>query len=383
MGLFLHVVLFPDGEEQKCQSAVKLCAANPYVSVRAEECRWHIYDRGPAVQLNNDCCGYDVLAKNLSLLMPSPVMVLYIYDGDFWGYYLWQNGAETDQFASLADYFEEGQPPQKPGNVQKVAQCFGVPPENIAQYLTPWDEDSVNDSWQMADFMEALGFDYNLLCPPEEETGQPDAPAPKEVSAHPEGPLQQEDIWTNNPLPVDSPILPTALTHRKYALKRANELKEDYPEIIQLIQNKSYQNALPLLIEAIRAEPNRAVLYLLRAFCWKQTEGLVYGMSRGPDMDRDMTKVLELEPDNIMALRARCPTAGTRARCQRHIQDLTRLMELDPENIDLYQVSRAYRWHWSGDDTAARKDLEDVLRRGELWTVDLTYLSKELGMPGF
>lgn len=55
-------------------------------------------------------------------------------------------------------------------------------------------------------------------------------------------------------------------------------------------------------------------------------------------------------------------------------------MELDPENRDYHQVSRAYRYHWVGEDDLARADLREVLDRGKIWTVDLTYLCRELGI---
>ena len=100
-------------------------------------------------------------------------------------------------------------------------------------------------------------------------------------------------------------------------------------------------------------------------------------------MDRDLSKLLELEPDNVLALRGRCPTAATTARYKRHIEDLTRLIELDPEHRDLYLLDRAYRYHWTGEDAAACADLTEILRHGELWTVDLVYLCREFGLPGF
>lgn len=110
------------------------------------------------------------------------------------------------------------------------------------------------------------------------------------------------------------------------------------------------------------------------------------GLSRKPDMDRDMTHLLELEPDNVMALRARCPTAGTTSRYRRHIQDLTRLMELDPENTGAYLVNRAYRLHWTGDEEGARRDLRAAAARpdGEALqdSVDFRYLWKDLFPDG-
>jgi len=103
-------------------------------------------------------------------------------------------------------------------------------------------------------------------------------------------------------------------------------------------------------------------------------------MSRKPDMDRDLTKALEQEPDNVMILRARCPTTATTTRYKRHIEDLTRLMDLDPDHWDTYLTSRAYRFHWVGDDDSARADLAELVRRKAKLTVDLNYLLKEFGM---
>lgn len=387
MGVFLHTVLFPGGDELKCRVALQRAADDRELSVRLGGCRWHLYGKGPAVLMNDGCCGYEALAEKLSAGLSGPVMVLYIYDDDYWGYFLWQNRAELDRFASLPGYFEPGSPPDRPGNAALVAQLFGVEEGAAAPYLLPWDEERmgsyaregdqavIGDSWQMADFMGALGFDYDLLCPP----------APEEVhdsqQAAPMTPAElNQEVTKGHCLPVDTPTLPDALNDRTYALKRAEEVRELAPEAVELVENMQYQSAVSLLTQAIQAHPARAPLYLLRAFCWSQTEGLMTGLSRKPDMDRDLGKALELEPDNVMALRARCPTAGTTTRYRRHIAELTRLMELDPENRDYHQVSRAYRYHWVGEDGLARADLREVLDRGKIWTVDLTYLCRELGL---
>lgn len=186
MGIFLHTVLFPGGEESKCREAVRRCAGDSQLSIQLEECRWNMFGKNPAVLLNDFCCGYEALAEQLSAALDCPVMVLYIYDDDYWGYFLWQNGAELDRFASLADYFGKNEPPYKLGDAEIVGRCFGVPPEKLDCYLIPWEEieigryaypsdkATIGDGWQMADFMLALGFDFDQFCPPEEE---PSAPA--------------------------------------------------------------------------------------------------------------------------------------------------------------------------------------------------------------
>lgn len=392
MGLFLHVVLFPGGDEAACRAALEREARDPKLSLRPEDCRWQTYEKGPDVELNDGANGYEAVGRLSGAPdgsgLEGPVLLAYIYDDDFWGYELWQKGRELDQFASLPDYFDQGSPPDKPGDADLVARCFGVEPERIRRYLLPWDKEpagcayegdefTAGDSWQMADFLNALGFDYDRLCPPEPAPEkEPNQPAPTKP-----GPLEVLSLaWSQMRRAADAPVLPSALTDRPYALERAEGLgKTDF---LRLLENGKYQDLAAGLTEAIQTAPEEPALYLLRAFCWKALEGRS-ARSRTPDMLRDLSRALEFEPGNVMALRGRTSLTTTSRRYPQQIEDLTRLMELDPENRDLYQVSRAYFHHWLKDDTAARSDLREVLERGELWTVDLVHLCRELGLPGF
>ncbi len=401
MGVFLETVLFPGGEEEACKAAVRQCSDAGAFSIEEKECRWHVFEKGPGVLLNDGCCGYEDMGENLSRQVGCPVMAMYIYDGDLWGYSLWQNGGEIDRFSSLGDYFGEDEPPKKPGNAKAVGRCFGVEAEAVKEYLIPWDEEimdgetecyaydgdeaAIGDCWQITDFMKALGFDYDYLCP-KDDAGQRiwDSGDEGEGSEVLAGDVKEpsDGGWESPSGQVfdsrEETVLPNALTDRAYVLLRAGEIGERYGEIAGMIERKQYENAVSLITDAVWTAQDNPVLYLLRAFCWNQMEGIKMGLSRRPDMDRDLTKVLELEPDNIMALRARCPVTATVSRYKRHIQDLTRLMELDGENRDSYQVDRAYRFHWVGDDESARRDLEEVLGRGEFRSADLRYLCEEL-----
>jgi len=384
MGLFLQTILFPGGEESDCRAAVQQASRDPELIIQPDACHWHFYERGSAVLMNDDCCGYENLAEQLSGSLSCPVMVLFTYDGDYWGYFLWRGGAELDQFHSLPGYFSPEKPSRRRGNAALIARLFNVEEEAIENYLLPWEEDkmgsfsydgdtfAIGDCWQMADFMTALGFDYDLLDPrPEAET--PLTP-----------PSRSFDGYIPFTSPREPEELPNALTDRAYVMHRAEEVLDVAGETVRFLQNieltAQYRDAAERFTADIQAQPNRAALYILRAFCWNQVERTSFGKSRKPDMDRDMTKVLELEPDNVMALRARCPTTGTTTRYKRHIQDLTRLMELDPDNWDTYLTSRAYRFHWVGDDASARTDLEELLGRKAALTVDLRYLLVEFGL---
>ncbi len=385
MGIFLHTVLFPGGREEECREALARCGADPQLGLRPADCRWRQCARGPAVLLNDGFAGAELLAARLSFRLEYPLMVLFLYDGDFWGYCLWQKGAELDRFSSLPDYFGPGSPPAEPGDARAVGRVFSKTPALLQNYLEPWDEQNAGrrayagdgaaagDCWQMADFMGALGFDYNLFAiePSEKASLSGDEPPRLEY---------QKEAWLRRgpAAPEDTPELPNVLNDRDYALKRAKQLGQAGEAILALLKAREYQRGVDWLTKAVQDRPEEPGFYLLRAFCWSQMEGKGQGRSRKPDMDRDLTKALETEPDNVRILRARCPTVATSARYQRHIQDLTRLIALDPENQDIYLVARAYRLHWSGNDNGARQDLELVLRHGQLWTVDLTYLCNEL-----
>ena len=243
MGLFLYVYLFPGGREETCRAALGRKAENPDHQIWPDKCQWHMYPKGPAVQLNDGAVVLDY-AEPLSRVVNCPVLLAYIYDDDYWGYELWQKGKELDQFASLPNYFDEGSPPDKPGDAELVARVFGVEPERIGRYLTPWpeeaaeecayegDEFTVGDSWQMADFLDALGFNYDKLCPPEPAPEkEPNRPSP----ARP-GPMEVLSLaWSQMRRAADTPVLPSALTDRPYALKRAEGLGR--ADLLRLLGN--------------------------------------------------------------------------------------------------------------------------------------------------
>lgn len=241
MGLFLYVLLFPGGKEETCRAALERKIENSDHNIRPEQCQWHMYPKGPAVQLNDGAVGLDY-AEPLSRVLSRPVLLTYIYDDDFWGYELWQKGKELDRFASLPDYFGKGE--AKPGDAGLVARLFGADPERIAPYLLPWkegaegyacegDEFTIGDSWQMADFLDALGFDYDLLCPP------PPEPEPSQSAPPP------ESGWKFLPPGAyleDPPDLPNALTSRDYALQRLVELGGAFGDLLPLMEHEEYSH---------------------------------------------------------------------------------------------------------------------------------------------
>lgn len=175
MGLFLQTAILPGCGEEKARSAVSaLAQKDGSLELDVSGCKFFSSSKGVQILFNENCAGYDSLSDGLSELTAGPVMLLYIYDGDFWGYFFCDNGTELDRFTPMPDYFGEDEDPGPSGNAALIAERFGVPEEVVARYLVEWtdedfegehracedDEFHIGDCWQTVDFMAKLGWSY-------------------------------------------------------------------------------------------------------------------------------------------------------------------------------------------------------------------------------
>lgn len=193
MGLFLQTAIIPDCSETEVRNAVTAVAEQYSQELEAphtdelkydiidlipKECKYQSAPNGISILFNEDCIGYDSLAGALSEELDKAVLLLYIYDGDYWGYFLYDKGLEIDQFVPIPDYFEkatEKELQQKKGNAGIIAKYFHVDKASIEKYIVFWtnsmrrsysekayadDEFGQCEDWQMADFMRKLGYPY-------------------------------------------------------------------------------------------------------------------------------------------------------------------------------------------------------------------------------
>lgn len=194
MGLFLQTAVIPDCSEDEVKNAVAAVAETysqeletlgsddapeyPIINLIPDECRYQASERGVCILFNEDCIGYEALAGAVSKELGNAVLLLYIYDGDYWGYFLYDNGAEIDRFVPMPDYFEEvseADMQQMKGNADVIAKYFHVDKDSFEKYLVFWTGDMMDDysakayeddefgqceDWQMTDFMRKLGYLY-------------------------------------------------------------------------------------------------------------------------------------------------------------------------------------------------------------------------------
>ena len=179
MGLFLHIAITRLNDLSKVREMISEAAKvdkdnMEKLQVKEENCQYTEYDSGIGITFNDDIPSPEFLAA-LSIKTDAPLLFLYIYDGDFWGYTLYDKGEEIDDFSTMPDYFIERD--YKTDNslehTARIAECFGVSEDAIKNYLIAWTDEimdneeskaysddiaSYGDCWQMTDFMEKLGF---------------------------------------------------------------------------------------------------------------------------------------------------------------------------------------------------------------------------------
>lgn len=191
MGLFLQTAILPECGETQARNAVEAVAKKlggldkgeknkyEFMNLIPEECQYKEQGGGTSILFNEECGGFEDLAEAISKETQKPILLLYIYDGDFWGYSLYDNGVEIDRFNPMPDYFEEASEAQmekEKGNAEIIAKYFHVEKADIEKYLIFWtdellesedgqkayedDEFSIGEDWQMADFMRKLGYPY-------------------------------------------------------------------------------------------------------------------------------------------------------------------------------------------------------------------------------
>ncbi|MDE6280751.1 MAG: hypothetical protein K2M15_02995 [Oscillospiraceae bacterium] len=358
MGTFLQYALFPGCDVTSASAAVG-AARKAGFAIDPDKCRYAQSYEGTQVLIEGDELGFAPLAKALSDSAVNPVMLLYIYDGDFWGYDFY-SGHEEAHFSTLPDYFEPVTQEEKARLSGNPAALMGwFPIQNIHAvkcYLVHWsdmDEEELDgeqfalvgdqfpygDCWQMTDFAACLGFPW----PFDQAEGAPPMkpPLPKlgEILAQNLPRMPREESLLDVSLLRD---LPSALS-AEYIQRLLDEdgVREFRFETKTPRDVMDGVNAHRWTLSRPERDPLCQRLAVLAAFCaYWLNEGSAWGF-----LDRATYEPLygsAEKPTDIYVLRARAALTDFTKR-HRAWKDLERLTELDPTNRALYQAE-ARRW---------------------------------------
>lgn len=356
MGLFLQTALFPGCAESIARDAVETAAGNPTFYIELAACKYAQNYEGTQVLIDGSL-GFAPLAKALSDASENPVMLLYIYDGDYWGYDFY-GGDEEDHFNTLPDYFGPISPEEKQRHTGNPAALSGWLPtwdtEMMRRYLVHWsdlDEDAMEetacpddrfpygDCWQMTDFMAQLGFPWAFGQIQEAPTLQPVYPKLWEILERELSPIFKETPPEGQALMEK---LPTALSFEyirnlleETGVREFGFLEKTPPEIVEAVRLHRQTVRVP------ESNPLCQRLAVLAAFCTFWLRGSIAWGFLDYATYEPVYGSYE-KPTDVYVLRARAALTDFTKR-HRAWRDLERLIELDPANQALYQAE-IQRW---------------------------------------
>ena len=368
MGLFLQTALFPGCAESIARDAVEAAARNPAFNIDPETCRYAQNYEGTQVLMEGDDLGFAPLAKALSDASENPVMLLYIYDGDYWGYDFY-GGGEEDHFSTCPDYFGPISPEEKQRLAGNPAALSGWLPTwdtgMMRRYLVHWsdlDEDAIEetacpddcfpygDCWQMTDFMARLGFPWVFDQVREAPPLQPDYPKLREILERELPPVSKE-VPSEGQALLDK--LPSALSFdyirhllEEDGVREFGFLEKTPPEIVEAVKLIRRTVKLPetnYLCQRLAVLAAFCAFWLRGSIAWGLLDWATYEPRYG-----NFAK-----PTDIYVLRARAALTDYSKR-HRAWRDLERLIELDPDNQALYEAEIQ---RWKAQERARERDM--------------------------
>ena len=357
MGVFLQTALFPGCAESIARKAVETAAKNSAFQIDPKICRYAQSYEGTQVLMEGDCLGFATLAGALSDLSENPVMLLYIYDGDFWGYDFY-GGKEEDHFRTRPDAFGPIGPQEKQRLSGNPAALSGWLPtwdtEMMGRYLVHWsdlDEEAMEetacpgdqfpygDCWQMTDFMAQLGFPWAFDSVQDAPPLQPVYPKLREILERElppiskEAPLEGQDLLDKLPSALSPEYVRRLL--EEDGVREFGFLEKTPPEIIEAVRLHRQTVTRP------ECNPQCQRLAVLAAFCAFWLRGSIAWGFLDYATYEPVYGSYE-KPTDVYVLRARAALTDFSKR-HRALRDLERLIELDPANRALYQAE-IRRW---------------------------------------
>ena len=369
MGVFLQTALFPGCDESVARDAVEAAAKNPVFQIDLKTCRYAQNYEGTQVLMEGDCLGFATLAKTLADLSENPVMLLYIYDGDFWGYDFY-GGKEEDHFRTRPDCFGPVSTREKQRLSGNPTALSGWLPtwdtEMMRRYLVHWsdldeeameetacpdDQFTYGDCWQMTDFMAQLGFPWAFDQVQDAPPLQPDYPKLREI-------LERELPPVSTEVPPEGKALldrlPSALSPEyvrrlleESGVKEFEFEEKDPAEIIEAVRFHRQTVSRP------ECDPQCQRLAVLAAFCAFWLRGSIAWGFLDYATYEPVYGSYE-KPTDVYVLRARAALTDFSKR-HRALRDLERLIELDPANRALYQAEIR---RWNSQERAWEKQAE-------------------------
>lgn len=371
MGVFLHTAVVQNKDPEKIKADIQK-AAKKYsdMSIVSEKCVFVNNDRSVLIIFNEEANVNEAVVKILSKEICAPVMFIYIYDGDGWGYFYCEDGIIKDFFSVCPEATRGTSPEKYKDSAKFIAERFHINVNKIINYFKIWTDELIEDEvvayeddefvygdcWQMADFMKRLGI---LFPNSNDNTKNKKAVSKEEKQKQASESKIFHEYGSSTPY-----VCAFDYTYRKILMKSYESSLQDIIEMESFGKYRQARDELTKKIDSLKdncnSDEGRRLLsgmYLLRG---------IFSRSIGNSWlaRRDLDAAYELEPENIFILRQRIQLETSKGQAKKAIDELNTLMRIDEKNYDYYLVERAWRYYWMEEMEAARTDLMEAKSRG-------------------
>lgn len=383
MGLFLQTAILPGVSESAAKTAVEQASRQPGYQLIPDQCQYASCAQGTQILFGDQSSGLEVLAQELSKALLGPVLLLFIYDGDHWGYNFYADGWELDRFDTIPDYYcpiTDCQRQRQAGSPEVLARYFPVLPGDVRDYLVFWTQEDLNgaehlaypgdrfprgDCWQMSDFLARLGWPW----PFDEDSQESPLPTLAAILAQNLPPRADPiGLQASYDFQLDDTFAPSSRVFTTSTLPSA--LDPGY--IRRLLQEdgrfQPLGNMTPQEIIAERNKAQAAIKYpslyhmdpklaTVSAFC-------MYWLGSADGAFWDLYEALYNDPNNVYLHRARGLRVALGVKRHIAVKDMTALLELDPQNRDVYLLCRAFFCRINRKTAQSNADLDELARIG-------------------
>lgn len=177
MGNMIDIAIVKDGKKSEVQGSLYNWIKGKDSYIKLNECVFEQQDSAVVILFNHDSCMEgNGFSYSFSGETTGVVLSIYVYDSDYWGYTLYDDGKEVDMFCTRP-YWSLSNPSLEElqkysGNSAVLSKYFNVEEDSIKNYLVSWSEDTDTETkaypddkhsqedWQILDFMEKLGYHY-------------------------------------------------------------------------------------------------------------------------------------------------------------------------------------------------------------------------------
>lgn len=122
---------------------------------------------------------------------------------------------------------------------------------------------------------------------------------------------------------------------------------------------KDFTAAIQQYDQALKLDPNFIAALLNRARAYLELHNYL------PLVEQDCSKVIQLQPRNLQALRIRATVYNRMNQAEKELQDLNKIIDIDPSTADTYLEKASILLYNQNNFKVARENIDEAVKRAQ------------------